>query len=52
MSQPVVTFITGAPNAVKSCSQVLCEEIHPILEYSRIFYEELFRGSNCTAKII
>jgi hypothetical protein len=40
MSEPVVTFITGALNAIKSCSQVVREEKHPILEYSRIFYEE------------
>jgi hypothetical protein len=31
MSQPVVTFITGALNAIKSCSQVVCEEIYPII---------------------
>jgi hypothetical protein len=31
MSQPVGTFTTGALNAIKSCSQVVCEEIHTIL---------------------
>jgi hypothetical protein len=31
MSEPVVTFTTGALNAIKACSQVVCEEIHFIL---------------------
>ncbi len=31
MSEPVVTFTAGTLNAIKSCSQVVWEEIHPIL---------------------